>query len=359
MADAVHEVRALVRDEGRLRQAVQRDQALRYDRDTAVELRERLDDLLESITALARDDQLWHVMAETADEPLTDEQFSTFADLAAGDLARLLEVFGYHCPPPPPVDELVDDTLDALGAARAVEGDRAALVWAARWHLITFGMRVRRQIELAPPAAAPSTVRRVARHAGSVARQLLPLALSVAVGVTTGGALAGAVPVAVKTAEKLAEHGTKLASEGFIGWLSRRRAASGEAEAETPPVDADPLHVHVAALFTVLGAIRADVGLLGHVVEHGQVGVSVLETHERHLARFRRHGKRIGELLQDRQWQNLRLRGALHRLDEAVDEAFEAANSLYRNPHRVAEAAEELERVARELHDALDAVVAN
>ena len=355
----VHQVRALMRDEGNLRKALKHDEELRYDRDTAVELRDRLDDLLESITAIARDDELWRKLADAADEPLSDEHFDTFADLAAGDLARLLEVFGYHCPPPPPVDELVDSTVEALGAARIATGDRRVLIQDARWHLITFGLRVGRQIELAPPAAGPSTVRRLARRAGSVARQLAPVALAAAVGVMTGTALAGVVPaILVKAAEKVSEHGVKIATEALVGSSAYHQAgdSSGAKESGVLPTYRDPLELHVGALFGALGKIRSDVGLAGRVLDDAKVGTMVIETYGRHLARFRRHVRRVGDLLEARQLQSPRLSGALHSIDQAIDKAFEAGNCLYRNPCGVSDAAETLESAVRELHDALDGV---
>lgn len=257
MSDPWERNEALVRQESEVRVH------LELNPDATSMLRTRLIMLLDTMTEIARDDDLWATMANTK-APTPTERFGALTKLAAADLGALLTAFGYRHPPSPPVNELVDSTIEALADAAGAEGDRRELIKVAQQQLVSFCMRVRKQLNRPTTSATPSQIRQQARWTVRAARELIPVTISAVVAAYTGEAftvLAGVI--AAKTIEKLAEHGAKLAAETVLGklmhsWLRPRSRT--EADDEPDPA-LEPLALHLAAIHPIIGQLKADADL--------------------------------------------------------------------------------------------------
>jgi hypothetical protein len=263
--------RSLARDESRLRQALAAHEGRRFDVDTAQVLRERTEDLLETVDAIAHDDDFWERLERAAAEPLTADQLDRLRELDGTTLAVLLEASGYATPPPPPVDELVDDTIADLAtaldaAARPLpdaawgQDDQRQRVRAAQNSLITFTWRVRKQVtELTPSPLEPSLLRASARRLGGAARWLLPKVAAVSAGVLVESVVPGTgIGLVVgAAAKKVAEEGVELAAT-----LAAARIPDGTQDSPARvngPPSGRPLHpvfVHSAALIDQLHGLE-------------------------------------------------------------------------------------------------------
>src|SRR5262249_12876128 len=147
----------------------------RFDVDTATTVKYRVEDLLETIGLIVQDDGFWARLTDVR-RPPSYEQLERVRQLDPPAFAALLEAAGYRSPPPPPVDELVDDTIRALIVAvtsfRDCGIDRLG---GARWQLRTLVIRVRKPVnEQEIPELAPSVLRSSARSLGRAARWLIP-----------------------------------------------------------------------------------------------------------------------------------------------------------------------------------------
>jgi hypothetical protein len=241
--------RALIRDEGRLRSALAKHEKRRFDVDTALTVKYRVEDLLETVGLIAQDDDFWARLNDV-NRPPSIVQLERVRELDPLAFAALLEAAGYISPPPPPVDELVDDTIEALIVAlTSSTGIRPDQVGGARWQLQTLVMRVRRQVsEQETPQLAPSVLRSSARSLGRAARWLILRVVVATAGAVVethapGSGLGLLVGRSVeRTAEDLAELGTEI----LIGDPAPVSAA---VSAEEPGwTEIDPVSVHLAAL---------------------------------------------------------------------------------------------------------------
>jgi hypothetical protein len=248
--------RALIRDEGRLRAALAEHENRRFDLDTALTVKYRVEDLLETVSLIVQDNDFWTRLTDV-NRPPSHLQLDRIRQLDPLAFAALLEAAGYTSPPPPPVDELVDDTIRALVTAvtssRDVGIDR---VGGARWQLQTLVIRVRRQIsEQEVPELAPSVLRSSARSLGRAARWLIPRVVAATAGAVVeahapGSGLGFFVGRSVK---RVAEDASELVAEMVMGDPS---PAPATVSAEEPGwTDIDPLTVHLAALTDQLKAV--------------------------------------------------------------------------------------------------------
>jgi hypothetical protein len=241
--------RALIRDEGRLRAALAEHEKRRFDIDTALTVRYRVEDLLETVGLIVQDDDFWVRLADV-DRPPSSQQLERVRQLDPLAFAALLEAAGYVSPPPPPVDELVDDTIRALiVAVTSFTGGRADQVGGARWQLQTLVMRVRKQIsEQETPELAPSVLRSSARSLGRAARWLIPRVVAATAGavVEAHAPGSGLGLLAWRSVERTAEDLGELATEMVIGDPSPAPAAVSMDEPRWTTID--PLSVHLAAL---------------------------------------------------------------------------------------------------------------
>src|SRR5215472_1139475 len=210
--------RALIRDEGRLRAALAEHEKRRFDIDTALTVRYRVEDLLETVGLIVQDEDFW-VRLTDVNRPPSSQQLERVRQLDPLAFAALLEAAGYASPPPPPVEELVDDTIRALiVAVTSFTGGRADQVGGASWQLQTLVMRVRRQIsEQQTPELTPSILRSSARSLGRVVRWLIPRVVAA----TAGGVVEAYAP------------GSGL---GLLAWRSVERTAEDLGELVTEMV---------------------------------------------------------------------------------------------------------------------------
>jgi hypothetical protein len=307
---------ALIRDEGRLRAALAEHEKRRFDVDTALTVRYRVEDLLETVGLIVQDDDFWTRLADV-NRPLSHEQLQRVSQLDPLAFAALLEAAGYTSPPPPPADELVDDTIQALITAvtslRDVEIDE---VGGARWQLRTLVMRVRRQInEQDIPELAPSVLRSAARSLGRAARWLIPRVVAATAGAVVEAHLPGSGLgfLVGRSVQRTAEDVGELVTDMVIGNPSPAPAAvsaerSGSIE-EPQWTEIDPLAVHFAALMDQLQALLF--ATLDNVqAEHvRQLGSEAL-----------RHLNRVEEIIDDFDYSTLSIAEKIWDTRQALDE---------------------------------------
>ena len=306
-----------MRDEGRLRRALEAQTTRRFDVTTALAVRGRVDELLETVRLVADDDEFWN-MVEAQTRSWSPNQLARVRQLDTAAFSALLEAAGYHNPPPPPVDELVDDTIAALGAAveRAHEPEEAArLIRQARWELRTLTMRVRRQIDPQhEPEIAPARLRSNARALGRAARWLLPrLAATVAGALVEMHAPAsGAGYVLGASVQRVAEDLADQVAQMVVGEPVPGAATveSDYAGLDDEPVY-DPCVVHLAALADKVNALA--------VYSSGDSEVG-----RQHLvAEAADHLRRVEELQQD--WLRLADKGP--DAERSAERSFEQLTS--------------------------------
>jgi len=247
---------SLIRDEGRLRVALDEYGKRRFDVATALTVKYRVEDLLETVSLVVQDQDFWDRLGDT-DHPPSYQQLERVRQLDPLAFAALLEAAGYSSPPPPPVEELVDDTINALiVAVTAPAGSDVGQVRGARWHLQTLVMRVRKQInEQVAPELAPNVLRSLARSLGRAARWLIPPL----VGATAGALVEAHAPgsglglVAWHSLERTADDLGELTTEMVLGNPSP--APDAVSTDEPAWTEIDPLSVHIAALSDLLRAV--------------------------------------------------------------------------------------------------------
>jgi hypothetical protein len=217
----------------------------------------RVEDLLETVGLIAQDDDFWNRL-ENADHPPSSEQLERVKRIDPLAFAALLEAAGYRSPPPPSVEELVDETIQALIVA-VTTPSRTQIEEAggARWQLRTLVMRVRIQIdEQKVPELAPSVIRSSARALGRAARWLIPRAVAATAGAAVeahspGSGLALlAWPSLTRTAEDLGE----LTADMIIGNPSPAPEMADVDESAWTEID--PLDAHLAALIDQVSAFN-------------------------------------------------------------------------------------------------------
>ncbi len=218
-------IRAVTRDELKLRASLARLRDNRFDIEAAQQVRHRVDDLLETLTFIERDDDLWDRLTTTAQtlEIKHIDALSWFSEAAFGSM---LVASGYSSPPPPTVDDLVRDTRHALSLALS-EG-RPEHVKDARISLISFVYRTERQVRVADePAFGPSTIDVVGRRVAEVARKVIPIAVGAGAGAVvspflgpTGGVAAGSWLASFlgKSIEAAVTKGAELATYTAMGY---------------------------------------------------------------------------------------------------------------------------------------------
>lgn len=241
--------RALIRDEGRLRAALAAHEMRRFDVDTALTVKYRVEDLLETVGLIVQDDDFWARLGDV-NRPPSNVQLDRVRELDPLAFAALLEAAGYMSPPPPPVDELVDDTIQALIVVlTSSTGVRPDQMGGARWQLQTLVMRVRRQISgQETPELAPSVLRSSARSLGRAARWLIPRV----VGATAGAVVEAHAPgsglglLVGRSVERTAEDLAELGTEMLIGDPAPVYATISVEEPAWTEID--PVSVHLAAL---------------------------------------------------------------------------------------------------------------
>jgi hypothetical protein len=256
----VRRTRALTRDEGRLRVALAEHEKRRFDVDSALTVKYRVEDLLETVGLIIQDDDFWFRLVDVNRPPL-HQQLERISQLNPLAFAALLEAAGYTSPPPPPVDELVDDTIRALITAMTssmhIEVDQ---VGGARWQLRTLVMRVRRQInEQEIPELAPNVLRSSARSLGRAARWLIPRVVAATAGavVESHAPGSGLGFLVGRSVERTAEDISEWTVQMVVGDPSPAPALAPATVSYYEPewTEIDPLAVHLAALTDQLQAV--------------------------------------------------------------------------------------------------------
>jgi hypothetical protein len=331
-------VRALTRDEARLRCAVERHQRNRFDLDAVLQVRRTVDDLLETLGFIARDNLFWNRLRAEG-EVLEASEIDALQHFDGDGLGALLVACGYRSPPKPPVEQLISDTRDALGYAAAArsQGDQ---VDAARRQLQRFIERTRRQV--ADPAnEPPHEILTVGQRAGQVARDVLPVAAGVAAGAIVEAALPGSgagvqtgMGVAAlgrtvvekgitTTTEKAAENGTRWAVGTLVGRSAKAakhqsadHSEDGETSSRVPAAD-EAVLVHLAAAQQHLHA-----SLRGRALGGSLRGGDLLAA--------MRHVRRVADIAQDNFGPNV--------LTSSASLALEVLETARRLDHGVPEA---------------------
>ena len=291
-------VRAVVRDEGRLRRALEAQTTRRFDVATALMVRGRVDELLETVRLVADDDEFWDLV-EAQTRAWSPNQLARVRQLDMAAFSALLEAAG-HRNPPPPVDELVDDTISALGAAveRAHAPEEAArLVRQARWELRTLTMRVRRQIDPQhEPEIAPALLRSNARALGRAARWLLPRLAATAAGalVEMHAPASGAGFVLGASVKRVAEDLAEQVAQMVVGQPVPGATSGTSDRTALDEPGYDPCSIHLAALadkvdaLAVYGTTNSEAGRQRLVAEAADHLRRVEELHRTGLARIHR-----------------------------------------------------------------------
>lgn len=305
--------RGLIRDEVRLRSALAELQKRRFDVETAQTVRDRVEDLLETVGLIAQDDDFWARLSDF-NRPPSSQQLERVRRLDPLAFAALLEAAGYSSPPPPPADELVDDTIGALVDALTSSTDEptgrvGGYVGLARWQLRTLVMRVRRQISLQQaPELAPSVLRSSARSVGRAARWLIPRVVAATAGAIVEAHAPGAGlgllawPSVQRTAEDLGE----LATDMVIGDPNPALAMASRDEPRWTEID--PFSVHLAALSDQLHALALP------------ADCDVPAAYVRQIASAaRRHLNRIEELAMDANRETMDLAEHIQSVRNALD----------------------------------------
>src|ERR1700733_1663225 len=307
--------RGLIRDEARLRSALAEHVKRRFDVDTALTVRYRVEDLLETVGLIAEDADFWTRLSDV-NRPPSSQQLERLSQLDPLAFTALLEAAGIFPPPPPPVDELVDDTIRALIAAlTSSTDDHTGQVGLARWQLRTLVMRVRRQITTEQaPELAPSVLRSSARSLGRAARWLIPRVVAATAGAIVEAHAPGAGlgllawPSVRRTAEDLGE----LATDMVIG--DPYPAPAIPSRNEPGWTEIDPLSVHLGALSDQLHALT--------LPADGDVPAAYVR---QIVSEARRHMNRIEELAMDSNRETMdlaehiqRVRGTLDALSQLI-----------------------------------------
>jgi hypothetical protein len=160
------QVREQLAAHNQLRDALARERELRDDIEAVELLSAAGRRVLGSVETLLENEDLWTKFAKAEREPLTPAESRQLERFNDAGLRGLLTGLGYR--EPPPVAELVDDTLAALALAHgsAAEARRhERQVAAARIHLIFFARRLRRLVSTSETQLPPSLARRVLRVA--------------------------------------------------------------------------------------------------------------------------------------------------------------------------------------------------
>lgn len=165
----------------RVEQALERERALR-DQDEAIELLVAVGrELHDTLGGVLADDKLWQQLRREAEQPRLDDQQMRSLELLAGhEAAGALLVLGYE--PPPPVGQLIDETLAAYATVLALDPApevRAAQLDAAFDALAAFQTRLHALLDdtgLLPPAKRRGLLRRMLRGGARVALVIAPVA---------------------------------------------------------------------------------------------------------------------------------------------------------------------------------------
>lgn len=296
----------LLRGERQLAKKLAERRARIFDQDTADDLREKLDVLLDSISAIALDEPFWERLSNTADyAPMTEEDLDELTQVAWATLPYVLETWGYTDPPPPPASALVADTVTSLNAAFDFEADRHTAINETRWHLTTLVMRVRRQIgQLTTSGPSPERLHDLAKSLSSTARGLIvPVGASFA-GIITESFAAKSDPTAAKLVGKFAEHSTRLGLEAVVGRSAKRRASTPQ-PSDRALREITPIAVHLNGVSDNLH----------------RVGIEGVENQvEDLLAQAHKHASRARELAVE---QTRHMSSAVDDLTSALTRAME------------------------------------
>jgi hypothetical protein len=175
--------------------ALRRDQALAQENEAVLALVKAGRELRSVLIDVVNDSSFWEwATAQSVDQdrPPAGNEDAVLEALTGGDLAGILTILGYQ--PPPPVQDFVDDTVDAVASALALDltaDGRAWRVWEARWSVNRLSIKLGDLLEesgVIPPHVHRSRLRSVLRTGASVA-------LTVAPAVALFGLSAGAAAV--------------------------------------------------------------------------------------------------------------------------------------------------------------------
>ncbi len=244
---------ALCRDESRNRRALARHQANRYDLDAIRQVHLSVEALLETLGFIVADDRFWTDLSNRA-HVLEQREIDALGWFEDGALGALLTACGYHSPPPPPVDQLVEDTRHAVGFALA-EKPRPEMIDEARRRLEIFLYRTGRQLEAIEEGPSVGTAPSISRRVGRVARKWIP----VVAGMAGGTALESILPSGLWVGGAMGMIGGKVVTKGAEDLSAHLAdvavlAVLGDTLLDPPPYDEQAERWTVATPDLVLSA---------------------------------------------------------------------------------------------------------
>lgn len=244
-----------------------------------------MEDLLETVGLVAQDDDFWNRLT-SVDRPPSSEQLRRATQLDTPAFAALLEASGYGTPPPPPADELVNETVKALIAAASITdpGRAQSRIKFARSQLTTLVIRVRRQVR-DPRMIQPEAgiLKKSGEQLAQGARWVIPRAVAGAATalVELHAPGSGAGFVAGHALEEVAKDLTESAAGMFIG---HPQPVSGDYEIEDLAwTQIDPISVHLAALLDRISALEE----IGKSSTRSEAYKPLLDEAQRHLTRLK------------------------------------------------------------------------
>ncbi|WP_370967354.1 hypothetical protein [Amycolatopsis sp. cg9] len=281
-----------------------------FDQETALMLRGKLDDLLSTISSIATDDNLWSNLADPSKHaPLSLQEIEKITSDAPLALPYILKTWGYSTPPPPPAEDLVNETVGALRASLSFQGDRRTAAQEARWQVITFEMRVRRQIPRLDNHADTTKLTNAVLTACTRARQLiLPIGSIVGalVGATGRALTENADPRTIEAVSTIAEQGARFGLTTLTGLLTTSDTSPQRTLAPVNLTEQIAVATHLHAVVDILQS-RSSQG-----EEYGR------------LMRAERHARRAYDLASRLSRKDSELPSAIQNLRSKLKEASKA-----------------------------------
>jgi hypothetical protein len=196
--------------------------------------------MLETLDIIVHDDTFWRTVKVPDNVSIPENHQERLSRLDETSLRILFGWSGYFDPPPPAVDEIIDEMIAELTDASEHPSENAIL--AARQALITNLERIRQQVQAQPTIPADENkFRATARRTAEIARLLIPQAL-IGAGVALLQVYApgtGLEQIAIGAATKMCEAGFTWAANKCLVHLTDGDRPGEDVEASTSSASKD------------------------------------------------------------------------------------------------------------------------